>query len=105
VQGIDLLAAAVFAPLAQQLRGISTPRWMSLLSVGCVTALGWTVVSTVTRATCLASAAPARCAAASVSASSSSSRSAPMRWRQRVIEERSSGRACWTWLSPQKSWT
>jgi hypothetical protein len=30
---------------------------------------------------------------------------APMRWRQRVIEERSSGRACWTWLSPQKSWT
>jgi hypothetical protein len=35
-----------------------------LLSVGCVTALGWTVVSTVTRAKCFGSATTARCAAA-----------------------------------------
>jgi hypothetical protein len=52
-----------------------------LLSVGCVTALGWTVVSMVTRAKCFGSAAPARWAVASVSARSSSSRSAPMRFR------------------------
>ena len=40
------------------------PRWSSLLSVGCVTALGWTVVSMVTRRRCFSSTAPPRCAAA-----------------------------------------
>src|ERR671913_581140 len=82
---------------------ISMPRFSSLLSVGWVTALGWTVLSMVTRRRCFSSTAPPRCAAATLSASSTSSRSGPMRWRQRVIEERSSGRACWKKVSPQNS--
>src|SRR5688500_9586779 len=41
---------------------ISAPRCRSLLSVGWVTALGWTVVSMVTRSKCFGSAAPARSA-------------------------------------------
>jgi hypothetical protein len=45
---------------------ISTPWWTSLLSVGCVTALGRKVVSMLTRATCFGTAAPARRAAAGV---------------------------------------
>jgi hypothetical protein len=36
------------------------PWWSSLLSVGCVTALGWTVVSMVTRRRCFSSTAPPR---------------------------------------------
>ena len=65
------------------------PRWSSLLSVGCVTALGWTVVSMVTRRRCFSSTAPPRCAAARLSASSTSSRSgadalAPARHRGAV---------------------
>ena len=51
------------------------PRWSSLLSVGCATALGWTVVSMVTRRRCRSSTAPPRCAAVRLSASSASSRS------------------------------
>jgi hypothetical protein len=41
---------------------------------------------------------------ARVSASSVSSRPAPMRWRQRVIELRSSGRRCRKRRAPQKAW-
>ena len=81
------------------------PRWSSLLSVGWVTALGCTVVSMVMRLRCFCSTAPPRCAAARLSASSTSSRSGPMRRRQRVIDERSSGTACRKYASPQNTRT
>ncbi len=63
------------------------PRCSSLLSVGCVTAFGCTVVSMVTRRKCFSSTAPPRCAASRLSASNASIRSAPIRLRQRVSDE------------------
>ena len=39
-----------------------------------------------------------------LSCSSTAIRSSPMRWRQRVIEERSKGRSCRKNSSPQKNW-
>jgi hypothetical protein len=53
--------------------------------------LVWTVVSSVTRSHACGVTAFVRMATASVSASNSSSLSGPIRPRQRVIDERSSG--------------
>jgi hypothetical protein len=73
----------------------SRARFMSLASVGKVMFLGCTVVSTMTRERSLGFMAPVRVATARLSCTKVSRRSSPMRLRQRVIDERSSGSVCW----------
>lgn len=57
----------------------------------------------VTRSTPRGQIAPTLSAPAMVAAGSCSSRSGPMRVRHPVIEEWSSGRACWKCASPQNA--
>jgi hypothetical protein len=65
---------------------------------------GCTVVSTMTRDSSEGFMAPVLVATARLSCNSACSRSSPMRLRQWVIEERSSGSRCWKNSSPQKYW-
>src|SRR4029077_12761679 len=65
----------------------------SLASVGKVTALGWTVVSTVTRLISRGRSAPVACATRELSASRSSSL-LPSRFLQWLRSERSCGKSC-----------
>ena len=69
----------------------SRARCMSLASVGNATALGCTVVSTITLEKSDGLAAPVRVATFRLSWISATSFSSPMRWRHRVIDERSNG--------------
>jgi hypothetical protein len=87
---------------AARLTSFSRARFTSLASVGKVMFFGCTVVSTMTRLRSDGLMAPARVATARLSCSKASKRSSPMRLRQRVIEERSSGRLCRKNSSPQK---
>lgn len=80
----------------------SMPRISRWLSVGWAIALVCTVVSSVTRAQAWGVTALVSIATRSVSASSSSSLSDPIRPRQRVIDERSSGSLWRKYCSPQK---
>jgi hypothetical protein len=66
--------------------------------------LGCTVVSTVSLEKSLGLAAPVRVATLRLSWTSAVSRSSPMRWRQRVKDERSNGGLCWKNSSPPKYW-
>jgi len=76
---------------------------MSLASVGNATAFGCTVVSTMMREKSEGFAAPVRVAVARLSWISATSFSSPIRWRQRVSDERSNG-SLWTKTSsPQNS--
>ena len=77
---------------------------MSFASVGKATALGCTVVSTMTLEKSAGFAAPVRVATARLSWISAVSRSSSIRWRQRVSDERSNVSWCWKNSSPQKSW-
>ena len=77
---------------------------MSLASVGKATALGCTVVSTITLEKSAGFAAPVRVATARLSWISATSRSSPIRWRQRVSDQRSNVSLCWKNSSPQNSW-
>ena len=77
---------------------------MSLASVGNATAFGCTVVSTMTREKSEGLAAPVRVAVARLSWISATSFSSPIRWRQRVSDERSNGVLCRKNSSPQNSW-
>jgi hypothetical protein len=70
--------------------------------IGKVMFFGCTVVSTMTRLRSDGFMAPVRVATARLSCSKASRRSSPTRLRQRVIEERSSGRVCRKNSSPQK---
>jgi hypothetical protein len=76
------------------LTSFSRARFMSLASVGKVMFFGCTVVSTMTQARSDGLMAPVRAATARLSCNSARSRSSPMRLRQLVIEERSSGSRC-----------
>jgi hypothetical protein len=67
---------------------------MSLASVGKVMAFSWTVVSTITCRKSAGLAAPVRVATERLSWRRATSLSSPMRWRQRVSEERSKGSWC-----------
>jgi hypothetical protein len=80
----------------------SRARFTSLASVGKVMFFGCTVVSTMTWLRSDGFMAPVRVATARLSCSKASRRSSPMRLRQRVIEERSSGRVWRKNSSPQK---
>ena len=92
-------------PLARASRtSRSRARCMSLASVGNMTFLGCTVVSTMIREKSDGLAAPVRVATLRLSWISATSRSPPMRWRQRVSDERSNGGLCWKNSSPQKCW-
>src|SRR5215467_366633 len=82
----------------------SRARLSSLASVGNITAFGCTVVSITTRARSDAFIASVRVATAKLSCSSALSFSCPIRWRQRVSDERSNTNACWKNSSPQKYW-
>ena len=77
---------------------------MSLASVGKATAFGCTVVSTMTLEKSAGLAAPVRVATARLSWISATSFSSPIRWRQRVSDERSKVSLCWKNSSPQNSW-
>ena len=81
----------------------SRARCISLASVGNATALGCTVVSTITLEKSAGLAAPVRVATFRLSWIRATSFSSPMRWRQRVIDERSNTSACWKNSSPQNS--
>ena len=76
---------------------------MSLASVGKATAFGCTVVSTMTWEKSDGFAAPVRVAAFRLSWISATSFSSPIRWRQRVSDERSNGGLCRKNSSPQNS--
>src|SRR6185437_3335275 len=82
----------------------SRARCSSFASVGKVIALGCTVVSTMTRVKSAGLAAPLRVARCRLSCNSAISFSSPMRWRQRVIEERSNGSLWQKNSAPQSSW-
>jgi hypothetical protein len=82
----------------------SLARCISLASVGKATAFSCTVVSTMTLEKSEGFAAPLRVAAARLSWISATSFSSPMRWRQRVSDERSKVSLCWKNSSPQNSW-
>jgi hypothetical protein len=69
-----------------------------------ITAFGCTVVSITTRARSDGFIASVRVATAKLSCSSALSFSSPIRWRQRVNDERSNTNACWKNSSPQKYW-
>jgi hypothetical protein len=73
----------------------------SSASVGNVIALGWTVVSTVTRLMSRVRSAPVACATRKLSASRSSSL-LPSRFLQWLRSERSCGNSCWKNSSPTK---
>ena len=73
---------------------------MSLASVGKATALGCTVVSTITLEKSAGLAAPVRVATDRLSWISATSFSSPIRWRQRVSDERSKVSLCWKNSSP-----
>src|SRR5260221_3472496 len=75
-----------------------------LASVGNITAFGCTVVSITTQARSEGFIASVRVATAKLSCSSALSFSCPIRWRQRVSDERSNTNACWKNSSPQKHW-
>ena len=64
---------------------------MSLASVGNATAFGCTVVLTITFDKSEGVAAPVRVAALGLSCISATSFSSPIRWRQRVSDDRSNG--------------
>jgi len=66
--------------------------------------LGCTVVSTMTLEKSAGLAAPVRAATFRLSWISATSFSSPMRWRQRVSDERSKDGLCWKNSSPQNSW-
>ena len=72
----------------------SRARCISLASVGNATALGCTVVSTMTLEKSAGLAAPVRVATFRLSWISAMSFSSPIRWRQRVIDERSNTSSC-----------
>jgi len=76
----------------------------SLASVGNITFLGWTVVSTITRLVSEGFMAPVFTATARLSCRSTVIRSSPMRWRQRVIDDRWNGNLWQKNSSPQKYW-
>src|SRR5262249_5427182 len=82
----------------------SRARLSSLASVGNITAFGCTVVSITTRARSDGFIASVRVATARLSCNSALSLSSPIRWRQRVSDERSNTNACWKNSSPQKYW-
>jgi hypothetical protein len=67
-------------------------------------AFSCTVVSMTTCRKSAGFAAPVRVATARLSWISAISRSSPMRWRQRVRDERSQARRCRKNSSPQNSW-
>jgi len=75
-----------------------------LASVGKATFLGCTVVSTITFEKSFGLAAPVLTAVARLSWTRATSLSSPMRLRQRLIEERSSGSSWRKNSSPQKNW-
>ena len=77
---------------------------MSLASVGNAAAFGCTVVSTMTLEKSEGLAAPVRVAAFRLSWISATSLSSPMRFRQRVRDDRSNGGLWRKNSSPQKSW-
>ena len=77
---------------------------MSLASVGNATAFGCTVVSTITFEKSEGLAAPVRVAALRLSWIRTTSFSSPIRWRQRVSDDRSNGSLWRKNSSPQKSW-
>jgi len=83
---------------------ISRARLMSLASVGNMTAFGCTVVSMITRERSFGRIASVRVATARLSCSRATSFASPIRWRQRVSEERSKTSRCWKNSSPQKNW-
>src|ERR1700721_2807887 len=64
-------------------------------SVGKAIALGCTVVSTMTLEKSVGLAAPVRVATDRLSWISAARRCSPIRWRQRVSDERSEGSWCW----------
>ena len=82
----------------------SRARCSSRASVGNITFLGCTVVSTITLEKSEGLAAPVRVATDRLSWIRATSRSSPIRWRQRVIEERSKARSWRKNSSPQKNW-
>ena len=75
-------------------------RCISLASVGKVIALGCTVVSTMTLEKSAGLAAPVRVATERLSWISAARHSSPIRWRQRVRDERSKVSCCWKTSSP-----
>jgi hypothetical protein len=80
---------------------------MSLASVGKATTFGCTavsIISTIILEKSAGLAAPVRVATARLSWISAASRSSPIRWRQRVSDERSNVSLCWKNSSPQNSW-
>src|SRR5262245_11929570 len=82
----------------------SRARLSSLASVGNITTFGCTVVSITTRARSDGFIASVRVATARLSCNSALSLSSPIRWRQRVSDDRSNTNACWKNSSPQKYW-
>jgi arylamine N-acetyltransferase len=75
-----------------------------LASVGNITFLGCTVVSTITWRVSAGFMAPVLTAMLRLSCSSTMIRSSPMRWRHRVIEERSKGNSWQKNSSPHRYW-
>src|SRR5262249_52880571 len=82
----------------------SRARLSSLASVGNITAFGCTVVSITTRARSDGFIASVRVATARLSCNSALSLSSPIRWRQRVSDERSNTNACSKNPRPTEVW-